>query len=239
MDASTKKANLPASVAAWSKFLQRVLNMRLDQDRFAEFIPIHFDRYPLPSVIIADELLRPAERQRYSLDPRVHLYLDALLKQHRVDPAVVLRALFKYSSTHAKVQPPDADTPTGDGIAKGQGAEGEVQEARKLVRWQKSYDDEERIFWRLAQAIHHKSGIRTVRNVVQVAKMLAKWARLFAAAAAVFSSEAFGSIHGLQARDELADARTAFVLLILAFSENRLARMTLSRRLCKGKHATS
>ncbi|KAH6845434.1 mediator complex, subunit Med5 [Chaetomium sp. MPI-CAGE-AT-0009] len=229
MDAGTKKASLSASVAAWSQFLQRARNQRLDPARFADFLPIHFkDKHPLPAVIIADELLRPTERQRYSLDPRVHLYLDALLKQHRVDPAAVLRALFKYSSAHLKVQSPDADPPVGDG-----GGGEAPQETRQLVRWQNSYDDEERIFWRLAQAIHHKSGIRTARNAVQVAKMLAKWARLFAAAAAVFSREAFGSIHGLQARDEMGDARTAFVLLLIAFSENSLARMTLSRRLCK------
>jgi mediator of RNA polymerase II transcription subunit 5 len=105
------------------------------------------------------------------------------------------------------------------------------------VRWRNSYEDEETILWWLAQALHQGSGIKTAQNVIQVAKVLAKWMGLFAEAAAAFSRDAFGAIHGLQARDETEDARTAFVLLLIAFSETPMVLATLERPACKGRCA--
>ncbi|KAK4250229.1 mediator complex, subunit Med5 [Corynascus novoguineensis] len=234
MDSHSSKESLSASVAAWSQFVHRALVKRIEPDQFAAFLPFHFAEHPLPPVIIADVLLRPSKNQRYSLDPRVPTYLDALLKQRRVDVAAVLRALFKYSSAHLKVQPPDSDALGGDENRKEGEKGGErTPKGQKIVRWQNSYDDEEMILWRLAQAIHQGSGIKTAKNVVQIAKVLAKWMALFAEAAAAFSRDAFNSLNGLQVRDETADARTAFVLLLIAFSDNPLALATLDKPACK------
>ncbi|KAK4033848.1 hypothetical protein C8A01DRAFT_19269 [Parachaetomium inaequale] len=242
MDPTTSKAAMSAAVAAWELFLHRALTRRLDPDTFAAYLPIHFAEHPLPPVIVADILLRPTPLQHYSLDPRVPLYLNRLLKQRRVDVAAVLRALFKYSSAHLRVPSPDAaDALVADGIKKedgegegeGVGAGGPQKTTRQIVRWQNSYEDEETILWWLAQALHQGSGIKTAQNVIQVAKVLAKWMGLFAEAAAAFSRDAFGSIHGLQAGDETEDARTAFVLLLIAFSETPLVLATLERPACK------
>jgi len=65
--------------------------------------------------------------------------------------------------------------------------------------------------------------------------VLAKWMTLFAEAAAAFSRDAFNSLNGLQVRDETADARTAFVLLLIAFSDNPLVLATLDKPACKGR----
>jgi mediator of RNA polymerase II transcription subunit 5 len=235
MDSSTATPTLPAAVAAWSKFLHRALLKRLDPDEFAAYIPIHFKEHPLPAVIVADILLRPSPTNRYRLDPRVPPYLNALLKQRRVDVPAVLRALYKYTSAHARVQSPDADALAGGGIKKEEDEEGTQQKNKQILRWQNSYSEEAIILWRLAQMIHQGTGIRAPRNVIQISKVLAKWTGLFTEAAATFSREAFGSLNGLQATDETVDARNAFVLLFVAFSENPLVLSTLGKPVCKGR----
>lgn len=239
MDTSTATPALPAAVAAWSNFLNRALLKRLDPEEFAAYIPIHFKEHPLPAVIVADILLRPNPKNRYRLDPRVPPYLNALLKERRVDVPSVLRALYKYTSAHARVGSPDAGALAGNGIKKEDEDKEGTQKNKRILRWQNSYSEEAIILWRLAQMIHQGTGIRTPRSAIQVSKVLAKWTGLFTEAAATFSREAFGSLHGMQATDETEDARNAFVLLFVAFSENPLVLSTLGRPVCKGRIASS
>lgn len=231
MDRAPATERLSASVAAWAKLLNISRVRRLDPDTFASYLPYHFDKHPLPPIIIADLLLRATERYHDSLDPRFPLYLKALLNQRRVDAPVVLRALFKYSSIHNRV-PSQADGAlTGEGLTK------EVEEQfqkQQIVRFRNSYADEESILWRLAQLVHQGRGITTPKKVIQVTKVLIAWMRLFTEAAAAFSRDAF---HGLQARDETEDSRNAFVLFMVAFSESSRVRHTLGKPVCKGRDA--
>ena len=241
-----------AALAEWTSFLDRARQARLDPDTFAEFVPAAYEKAPIPSVVLADLVLRPPAdpRDRISLDPRFLQYIERLHKQGRVDTASVLRALWKYSSAQGRVQgAQDAGGGGGGGNGtrnrkakeeeeEGQGT-GTGAGAKKDVRmWRNSYYDEETIFWRLAQAVNQGWGIKSGEDVVRVAKMVEKWMVLFTDAAAAISSEAFGSMAGLQGvKDETADARNAFILLLLAYSQNELVLSTLSRPICKGKEA--
>ncbi|SPQ21889.1 8b6b1964-9f6b-4b76-8ea6-73ca0a4b37d5 [Thermothielavioides terrestris] len=229
MDAGPATAGLPAAVAVWSEFIRRALNRRLDQEKFAAFVPILFSQHPIPPVILADFILRPSDVTRYSLDPRAFLYLQVLLKQRRLDIASVLRALYKYSSIHELVRPQD-----GASAAPGDGAAEEKKTPGKLVRWQNSYEIDEILLWRFAKAVNAGTAITTAETAIHVAKVLAKWMPLFTEAAAIFSREAFSSLHGMPPRDETARARNAFALLVFAFSENPVVIKTLSRPAFKG-----
>lgn len=284
MNPHRARDTLATSLTAWQHFLDRALLRRLDPARFAAFLPIHFGAHPLPPALVADVLLRPppAPRGCYRLDPRVLLYLQALLRQRWVDAPAVLRALFVYSSAQRRVdghgeQGEGEGTVGGRGVGEEDGGdvdvkmeveEGEGIEAgleahnhnnqkgnnggkkssttttkrpRKPRRWQNSYDDEEVILWRLARAIHEGTAVKTAREVAQVAQVLAAWMRLFAAAAEAFSRDAFvgSSIHHalLQARDETEDARAAFVLLLIAFSESPTVLGALDRVAFRGELA--
>ncbi|KAK4238900.1 hypothetical protein C8A03DRAFT_14704 [Achaetomium macrosporum] len=233
MDVDPATRSLRASVAEWSGFVRRALVKRLDPEKFAAFAPIHFTNHPLPPLLIADILIRPTKPGKYSLDPRAFRYLEVLLKQHRVDTASVLRALCMYSSIHAWVQSPqDAAALPGDDLKKEEGVE--EKKRAGIARYQNSYHIEEVLLWRLAQAVHRGTGIKTARNVIEVSKVLAKWMALFAEAAAAFSREAFGSLHSLRERDEAARAKNALALFVFAFSESPVVLSVLSRPVCKG-----
>jgi mediator of RNA polymerase II transcription subunit 5 len=232
VDATTMAAGpategLLAAVTEWTKFLAHAKRCRLDPDRFAKHVRILYSKRPLPPILLADLLLSPSSLDADSLDPRVLQYLWAVLKQGRIGTAVVLRAVYKYSSAHTRVQPPHvalAGDKEKDGAPK-----------RQIVRWKNSYSSEETILWRLAQGVNQGTAIRTASDVVAVAKVLAKWMGLLTEAAAAFSRDAFGSMAGLQAKDETEDARNAFILFFFAFSENPVVLSTLSRPACKGR----
>ncbi len=229
MDRESATEGLSAAIAAWSRYLKIARAHRLHPDKFAAYLPFHFDQHPLPPIVIADTLLRPTERHRESLDSRVPLYLNVLIKQRRVDVAPVLRALYKYSSIHLRVPSQDV------GALAGEEHLGGKREKKQIVRWRNSYADEETILWRLAQLVHQGRGIMTAKKVIHVSKVLVAWMGLFTEAAAAFSSEAFGSLHGLQARDETEDARNAFVLFLLAFSQSPRVLSTLGKPASKGR----
>ncbi|KAK4147148.1 mediator of RNA polymerase II transcription subunit 5 [Dichotomopilus funicola] len=265
---------LTTSLTAWQHFLDRALLNRLDPARFAAFLPIHFSAHPLPPALVADVLLRPppAPRGCYRLDPRVLLYLQALLRQRWVDVAGVLRGLFVYSSAQRRVGGEEGEEgDNGEGAGEGGGISGdggdvdvkmEVEEEgggiqagveahnkndtgkknttttkrpRKPRRWQNSYDDEEVILWRLARAIHEGTAVKTAREVAQVAQVLAAWMRLFAARD-VFGPSAMHHHPAalMQARDDMEDARAAFVLLLIAFSESPTVLAALERVAFRG-----
>jgi mediator of RNA polymerase II transcription subunit 5 len=233
MDLDPTTRSLRASVAKWSGFVRHALLKRLDPERFAAFTPIHFADHPLPPLLVADIVIRPTAPGKYSLDPRAFRYLEVLLKQGRVDTASVLRALCKYSSIHAWVRPPqDAAALPGDGIKKEEGVEEKKRQG--IASYQNSYHIEEALLWRLAQAVHRGTGIKSAKNVTEVSKVLAKWMALFAEAAAAFSREAFGSLQSLRVRDEAERAKNALALFAFAFSENPVVLSVLSRPVCKG-----
>ncbi|KAL2133281.1 hypothetical protein VTI74DRAFT_2582 [Chaetomium olivicolor] len=221
-------AGLPAAVEEWAKFLRVSLLRRLDSQKFAACLPIHFEKHPLPPILIADLVLRPTESNSYNLDPRAATYLEVLLKKRRIDTASILRALYKYSSIHTRVNPQDAALPASDVIKKEE-EEGFVPRSSKTPRWTKSYGHEEMILWQLAKAVHNGTAIKTGKQAAEVALVLAKWMGLFSTATAAFQREAFGSLHGLQVRDETEDARNAFVLFFIAFSEDPVVLSTLSK----------
>ncbi len=226
------RKDLPASIALWNRFLNIARYRRLDADKFASYLPYHFEQHPLPPIIIADALLRPSERQSYRLDTRFMLYLNALLKQRRVDAPSVLRALYKYSTLHLWAPSRDVAAAAG-GALPGEEAPGK-QEQKKIVRWRNSWADEETIIWRLAKLVHKGQGITTAKRVFQVSSVLVAWMRLFAEAAPAFSRDGFGPLHDPHDQDDAELARNAFVLFLIAFSRCARVRSTLSRPACKG-----
>lgn len=230
MVAGSATAGLPAAVADWTRWIAHAKVKRLDPDRFAKMFPVMYSKRALPPILLADLLLRPTKLDGDSLDPRVLQYLTVILKNGRVGTAVVLRAVYKYSSAHARVQPQPQHTLSDNA------RDGTHKPKRPAVfRWKDSYASEEAILWRLAQGVNQGTAIRTAADVVAVARVLAKWMGLFTEAAAAFSREAFGSMAGLQTRDETEDARNAFILFFYAFSENPVVLSTLRRPACRGR----
>ncbi len=227
------KANAADAIAAWVSFLEKARLKRLDPGEFAAFLPLHFAKHPLPSIVIADLLLRPTELHHFYIDIRFTLYLKVLLQQNRVNTPTVLRALYKYSSAHLRVRPQDADPLPGDGIKKEDGQD--APKRQRIHHWDNSYTEEEMILWRLAQRVHKRQDVKTDGTIVQIAKVVTKWMILLAEAAAAFSRDAFGSLQGLQARDETEDVRNAFVLFLIAFTEHIQVRITLMKPPQKGK----
>ncbi|KAL2023869.1 hypothetical protein VTK56DRAFT_646 [Thermocarpiscus australiensis] len=222
-------AGLPAAVAQWSRFFALAELRRLDPDRFASYVPILAAKYPLPPRLIADLLLRPTASNNEQLDPRVPFYLQVLVKQGRIDTEAILRALYKYSTAHIHaLSHNDALAGAGDGKSQ------DGVEKRKPVRWRDSFALEEIILWRLAQGVNQGSAIKTTRDVVNVAKVLARWMALFTEAAGALSRDAFGPIHNLRTKVDMEDSRNAFVLFFFAFVENPVVLSSLRRPACKG-----
>lgn len=220
------KPTSPAdAITAWVSFLEKARLKRLDPDEFASFMPFHFAQNPLPPLVVADLLLRPTARYHLYIDPRVPLYLQALLKQNRVNTPTVLRALYKYSSAHQRVRPQEPDALTGDGIKKEDA--GDAPQPTRIHYWFNSYTEEEMILWRLAQRVHKDVDVKDPKVVLQIARVVTKWMILLAEAAAAFSRDAFGTLQSLQARDETEDVRNALVLFLIAYFESERASMTL------------
>lgn len=222
------------AVAQWTKFITLAEARRLDSDKFATFARITFTKHPLPPPLLADLLLRPTASNRVALDPRVPLYLEVLLKQKYLNTTAVLRALYKYSTTHTRIQSDaerqDATAPAGT-IKEEPGAS--VPKKQKITRWKTSYASEAVILWQLARYINQGAGIKSSRDVVEIAKIMARWISLFTDAAAAFTRDAFGTIHTQQQKNEVARSRDAFVLFTIAFSENATVLSTFNKPIAK------
>lgn len=223
---------LPAAVAQWQKFLNRVRCRRLDANVFESHIAILSSKFQLPPALVADLLLRPASADSFMLDPRVPQYLDVLLKLRLVDTSSVLRALYRYSTLHNHA-PPATATATQNGAeqeraggahkAKGESnGDGKTQEKRAALRWGGSYSSDELVFFRLSKNISQGTGIRSSKEAVDVVRIAARWMTLFADVAAAFSRDAFGSMHSLQTKTEVEATRQAFTLLVGAMCENQV-----------------
>ncbi|KAK3378393.1 mediator complex, subunit Med5, partial [Podospora didyma] len=221
MDGSPATAGLPAAVGQWTRFLSHAEAKRLEPATFSSYLPILFSKHRLPPTLIAELLLRPKKGNQDSLDPRIPQYLEVLLKQKLVDTPSVLRALYKYSTLQSQAAP--------DGDATNTLSSGGALQKPKPVRWRNSYASEEVIFWRLAKTVSQGSGIKDGKDAIEVVKIVAKWMSLFADAAAVFSRDAYGAIHSLQAKDDMENSRGAFNVLAFNVVENQTVVSVLSR----------
>ncbi|KAL1842691.1 hypothetical protein VTJ49DRAFT_4470 [Mycothermus thermophilus] len=234
-----------AGVAAWAKFVARALQKRLDPDRFAALVPVHFSEHPaLPPVITADILLRPTPDAHETLDSRAVQYLMVLLDQRLVDLPAVLRALYKYTSAHARVPPPPDEAGQLEGAAaekegveaengkkKGKGKQTQKQH-QQILRWRNSYNGEVAVLVRLASMLSKGTARLTPRHVVQMLKVLERWMVLLVEAAAAISREAFGALG--MVKDETERARGALARFLVAVGENQTVVTTLARPECKG-----
>ncbi|KAJ9134623.1 Mediator of RNA polymerase II transcription subunit 5 [Pleurostoma richardsiae] len=243
--------SLSAARGQWTAFLDRCLVTRLDLDEFEAYVPLLQAKHPLPADAIADIFLRPSPRSRDCLDSRVHGYLQALLDLRYIDTPAILKALYKYSTSHTQSAPEhehqhqhdDAGGEAGAG-AQGQrphkegGADGDSGGAQadggEALRWRSSYGAEEVIFYRLTKAVAQGTGIRSAQDGVAVALVMARWMTLFTAAAAAFAEDVMGALHSSQSqRDEMEAARAAFVMLLLGVCENQIVLEALSKPMAK------
>ncbi|KAK5657305.1 hypothetical protein OQA88_3367 [Cercophora sp. LCS_1] len=202
-------SSLPHALSQWNRFLDNASRQRLDQELFATYAPILASRCRIPPVTLADLLLRPVPPRSDMLDPRVPQYLQVLFKQKLVDTPSVLKALYRYSTSHRWVPPP----PPPPQVKK-EDAGGDKKEA---IRWGNSYPSEELIFWRLARSVSQGGGIANAREAVEVVRVLARWMALFSDIAA---AEGFATQASLVTKAEVESARQAFMLLVVGVCES-------------------
>ncbi|KAI0595642.1 mediator complex subunit Med5 [Biscogniauxia sp. FL1348] len=205
----------------WVKFIAQCISSRLDPDTFESYVVLLSSKHPLPPAVVADICLRPQPSNRESLDPRVPRYLHVLTSHKLIDTPSVLRALYKYSTSHIQAQ-------NGDSSAL------ETNQDKAPLRWGNSYTAEEVIFYRLSKAVRLAAGIRDTSDALEVCKLMAKWLSLFTSASAGFAQDAMGQLQSSQLRDEMEAARAAFVMLLLGICENEIVLQALSRPLAKG-----
>lgn len=238
---------------AWAQFIDHALRQRLEPNRFAEFVPTLHTRHQLAAAPVADLCLRPCDWNRYTLDPRMPLYLQTLLDLRLVDLQSVLAGLFRYSTAHTVVGK------TGKGksvkIEAGGGAGEDEEDSKAAVkegsdavdRWLSSFASDEVIFYRLTKAVGSGLAVRTSRDAVEVCMMMARWMVLFTMASAALppahhEDALMGGMGGGSAgfalkksRDDLENSRAAFVMLLLGVCENHVVLQTLSKPLAKGR----
>lgn len=89
------------SLRAWDILFKQSLERRLPGDKFAKFINQLHDRSPAPGWKLAAVFFDRVAATTVSGDPRITVYLDALLEALLVDTAVILKALFSRSSARA------------------------------------------------------------------------------------------------------------------------------------------
>lgn len=246
--------------AAWAQFLDHALRQRLDPDRFAAFVPQLQARHPLGAGPVADLCLRPSPWNRYTLDPRMPLYLQTLLDLRLVDLQAVLAGLFRYSTAHAVVGKTGTTVQANGHQTKGKGVKSEggggglgseededqkdtKEGVKAVVRWQSSFTSEEFIFYRLTKAVHAGTAIRNSRDAAEVCVMMARWMALFTAASAALPPvhDDHDALMGAGAgsptersRLNLDDSRAAFVMLLLGVCENNVVLGSLGKPFAKG-----
>lgn len=245
-------APTPAAMAMeqWLLFLSRCLATRLDPDTFDSYVVLLYAKHPLPPRAVADVFLRPRPGNSDCLDPRIPPYLQILLAHHYVDALSILEAMYRYSTSHTQSQ---AGMPasSGDGEDEKQGSSGGVngddgsaaaagknngrrrQKQQSLV-WGSSYAAEEHTFYRLTKSIAQGSGIRSVRDAIEIARVMARWMNLFTAAAAAFAADPMGPLQNSLPLQEMESARAGFVMLLLGLCESKLMLSSLSHAEAKG-----
>ncbi|KAI2623165.1 Med5-domain-containing protein [Hypoxylon sp. NC1633] len=216
--------NAPALFQAkreWARFLDRCISSRLDPDKFDTYVCLLNSKHPLTSASIADIILRPQPMNHESLDPRIPRYIQALASRKLIDTPSILKALYKYSTSHVQAQ-------------KTSNIPSETSEGKTpSLRWGSSYAAEEVIFYRLTKAVALGTGITKPSDALEVCKLMAKWMALFTSAAAAFAQDVMGQLQNPQSKDEMEAARAAFVMLLLGICENQIALSSLSRPFAK------
>ncbi|KAI1135676.1 Med5-domain-containing protein [Hypoxylon sp. FL0543] len=209
----------------WARFLDRCISSRLDPETFESYIELLYSKHPLPPAIIADICLKPQSSNHESLDPRIPRYIQVLSHHKLIDTPSVLKALYKYSTSHVQAQKAGNLPP-------------EDSEDKVPLRWGSSYAAEEVIFYRLTKAVAMGTGIVNAGDALEVCKLMAKWMALFTSASTVFEHEVMGQLQNgqlqiPQSRDEMEAARAAFVMLLLGICENQTVLGALSRPFAK------
>lgn len=207
------------AVDEWDRFLAQCILKRLDPEPFDTYVSVLYSRHPLPPAVVADIFLKPQPANRESLDPRVPRYIQVLSEKKLIDTPSILKALYKYSTSHTQAQ------------AVGH-ADIEVAQTTADWRWKSSYGQEETIFYRLTKAVALGTGIKSFGDAVAVCKIVAKWMTLFTQAATAFAQDI---LNQLQAKEDMETSRAAFVMLLLGVCENPIVLKALGNSSAKGK----
>lgn len=210
---SSARSALRDNMAFWEKFFAGCIGLRVDSHRFERVAPIAQRSHPLPPSAIADLFLRPTLSNRTSLDPWVPVYLQTLTKLGFIDTSSILRALYKYSSSHQLV--PAADVATGDHTQAGR-----VDPSKC---WSNSYWVEEYMFYRLLKTVVENREDQDSRAVLEVVRSVSRWMALFAAASTALASamiDPMAHAHEAVRREGFDSARAAFVALLWRLCEN-------------------
>ncbi|KAI1125351.1 mediator of RNA polymerase II transcription subunit 5 [Nemania abortiva] len=208
-----------SSRSQWARYLTQCLNSRLDPAAFDSYVPLLYNKYPLPPVAIADVCLRPQPSNHESLDPRISRYLETLTRRELVDTASILTGLYKYSTSQMYLHPAG----TGD---QNQGPD------HFPLRWASSYSPEEVLFYRLSKAVRLGVGVKTTSQALEICVLMARWMTMFTTASAAFAQDVMGQLQN-SSREEMEAARAAFVMLLLSICENPIALRGLGRPTAK------
>ncbi|KAF4996789.1 hypothetical protein FGRMN_4265 [Fusarium graminum] len=226
-----------AALEYWSQFVARCISQRLEADKFEAYVRLVHDQHPLPPALVADFFLRPQPSNDNSLDPRIPPYLQVLTKLGYVDTPSILRALYKYSSSHAQAQtqqqPNDTDEKE-DGKGKAEEKDKEnAQSKQKITRWKSSYWAEEVLFYRLTKAVVEGRAVRDSKTALDVATIISKWMDLFTTASTAFAANVLAQLHSAQVKDEMESSRAALVALLLRLCDNDILVGAVSKPVAK------
>ncbi|KIL91006.1 hypothetical protein FAVG1_05702 [Fusarium avenaceum] len=232
--------SMRAALEYWAQFVARCISQRLETDKFEAFVRLVHDQHPLPPALVADFFLRPQPTNDNSLDPRIPPYLQILTKLGYVDTPSILRALYKYSSSHAYVQSQQQQLSGSTGKEgekddeKDKGQEKEnPQPEKKITRWKNSYWAEEVLFYGLTKAVVEGRAIRDSKTALDVAMIISKWMELFTTASTAFATDMLAQLHTAQVKDEMESSRAALVALMLRLYENDILVVAVSKPFAK------
>ncbi|KAL8333077.1 hypothetical protein RB593_003021 [Gaeumannomyces tritici] len=227
----------PATMAMeqWTLFLSRCLATRLDPETFDSYVVLLYAKHPLPPRAVADVFLRPRPGNSDCLDPRIPPYLQILLAHQFVDALSILEAMYRYSTSHTQsragmpaLEDGEDEKLTGGVNDAGGKNNGRRRQKQLPLVWGSSYAAEEHTFYRLTKSIAQGSGIRSVRDAIEIARVMARWMNLFTAAAAAFAADPMGPLQNSLPLQEMESARAGFVMLLLGLCESKLMLSSLS-----------
>lgn len=223
---------LRAALSYWSEFVERCIAQRLETDRFEAFVKLVHPKHPLPPSAIADFFLRPQPSNHDSLDPRIPPYLQVLTQLGYVDTPSILKALFKYSSSHAQAKSQPQGQPQADGSEESKDKEKAAKTS--IIRWESSYWAEEVIFYSLTKSVVQGKAIPDSRTALEVVKVISKWMSLFTSASTAFAADVMEHLATSKARGDMESARAALVALLLRLCENEILVKAVSKPFAKG-----
>ncbi|KAK7425449.1 mediator complex subunit [Neonectria magnoliae] len=218
---------LQAALSYWADFVARCIARRLETDRFEAYVTLVHSKHPLPPVAVADFFLRPQPSNHDSLDPRIPPYLQVLAQLGYIDTPSILKALFKYSSSHAQAQAQPQNTAQTDGPDKNKPAK------PPITRWESSYWAEEVIFYSLTKSVVQGRAIPDSRTALDVVKIISKWMALFTSASTAFAADVMEHVQTSKAREDMESARAALVALLLRLCENEILVKAVSKPFAK------